>query len=1118
MYVTSLKAIPNSCGNQINLAWVNPSTEDFPGFKGVKIVRRVRRFPKITPPEFMNGAGLVFNILTDFQQDLNDKIISNELRQFFENNARPLLGHVVLAIEQVETKWLIIDERNVYSIQKQMDRLDVIHLGYFEYDGELAAFTSTDHYHDNGLRSEVIYYYTFFTFYIEGENSGACRLDHQCNRNSRISAMATAKYGSAEALYRLLPAIYMRYDTARAKPASVSPADESKGELQRFLDIFGEQFDLIRSYGAGVRQFFDLDRCDGALLQLLAQWIGWQTNLTLDLNSQRNEIRRAPEVYKTVGIAANLRALVNRLTNWDSQIKEFVHNVFLTNDPDHLTIWSQRLGNGNWSCAELVTLDFAYDGAPCSLVDSDGRIWLFYHAKQDQEWDIWYKICDQGKWAPACKVTWGQQINKYPSAVQMSCGNIWLFYSAYEYNCWNIRSKIMAVGRNASAAQLVSKKSEPFHLEEGKTLTIKIDGGEKDYTVTFHSSDYVNIAEASCAEIIYVVNRDIPELTAINVCGRICLRSKIAGQGSSFFIELESSTAASILGFDETFQAHGQDSAQAQLVSGRQEPFALADESILIIQINGKKESSITFLAGDFADINNATCAEIIAVLNRDVPNITVVSENGQLVLKSNSVGEDSSLIIDVDASTAASSLGFGQSLPTVEQSELEPSVFQDDNGHIWLFYSSRRQNRWDVWYNMYNGEGWGTAIPLPLTQGVEADRKPAAIYAEIENPDRKIWVFWDKKIIPELFDVSLDYMTELNDRVISDALKQEFEEHGIFFSDDAKVLIEIIDLKWRIIDRQNEYAIKNEVVLKVYGMEQWNIYYCTKENTNFDEPTWNLGEPEPLISIPANRNYDNREPAVKVDGQGNILVFWSSNGAGSWNIWCKKFNKTQNNWSDDMPATLSFYTHKAPTIISDDNGDIRLFYRSNEAVTYWSDIYPGTKTLDSRYAGSTTIDVRNSATIGKRRNFEDILHYTYDTGKTNENWYARDAVGIYLTPDSEDQKLVMQNQELVRGILNRFLPIQLRAVFIINPAIYNELIYTYDFGNQIDQRIIGEMAFDQLLTEVYSGLDENYRDRIPEWIWLRSWSQDYKNHRTVRVNGEPQFIEFRTWHIGIDN
>ena len=117
--------------------------------------------------------------------------------------------------------------------------------------------------------------------------------------------------------------------------------------------------------------------------------------------------------------------------------------------------------------------------------------------------------------------------------------------------------------------------------------------------------------------------------------------------------------------------------------------------------------------------------------------------------------------------------------------------------------------------------------------------------------------------------------------------------------------------------------------------------------------------------------------------------------------------------------------------------------FRSNESIAYSSEVYSSTTTSDSRYSGSTTIDVRNQERIGARARLEDIQHYTYDTGKENEDWYARDTIGIYFTPDTVDQELITRKQESVKGVLKRFLPIQIRPVFIEKPAMHQESMET---------------------------------------------------------------------------
>jgi hypothetical protein len=178
----------------------------------------------------------------------------------------------------------------------------------------------------------------------------------------------------------------------------------------------------------------------------------------------------------------------------------------------------------------LVSLDFAYEGAPSSFVDSDGRLWLFYHTERNEQWDIWYKICHQGNWSPGYRVTWSETIDKYPAALQTNTGSVWLFWSSYDSETWNIKTKMLAAGRNAAKAQLISQRSETFPLTDGSTLVISVDGATET-TVTFRRIDFNNIGNATCAEVVAMLNRDLPSLTASNDDGKILLTSRKTGEG-----------------------------------------------------------------------------------------------------------------------------------------------------------------------------------------------------------------------------------------------------------------------------------------------------------------------------------------------------------------------------------------------------------------------------------------------------------------------------------------------------------------------------------------------------------------------------------------------------------
>ncbi len=158
-------------------------------------------------------------------------------------------------------------------------------------DGALVAhgtglFAATD----LGLKGETVYYYRLFPFH---DNPPV----YDGDLHNLASAVATAPYDFAEQMYALLPAVYHRYDEAQGptsqgptSDSGVTAADRAKGQLRRFLDLPGSQFDQIYSLARAALGFYDLDRVEGSLLPLLAQWIGWQTDHRLEVGPQRNEI------------------------------------------------------------------------------------------------------------------------------------------------------------------------------------------------------------------------------------------------------------------------------------------------------------------------------------------------------------------------------------------------------------------------------------------------------------------------------------------------------------------------------------------------------------------------------------------------------------------------------------------------------------------------------------------------------------------------------------------------------------------------------------------------------------------------------------------------------------
>ena len=279
---------------------------------------------------------------------------------------------------------------------------------------------------DDGLVGERVYYYTLFPF------SGDPPHDDPDPHN-QASAMALSPYDFAGQIYAMLPAVYRRYDAERTPPAGVGlPEDRDSGELRRFLDLPGGELDRLYSLARAALDLADLDRVDGRLLPLLAQWIGWQTNYALPVGAQRGEVRFAPRLYQTVGAVPNLDVTVARVTGLANRTKEFVHNVARTNQPERLNLWSAlRDGAGVWAAPALASTNFAYDGRPAVVREADGSALFFYHTRREHGWDIWAKAFAGGAWKSSRPVVDRPGIDKSPAAA-LQGAKLWLFWQSHD--------------------------------------------------------------------------------------------------------------------------------------------------------------------------------------------------------------------------------------------------------------------------------------------------------------------------------------------------------------------------------------------------------------------------------------------------------------------------------------------------------------------------------------------------------------------------------------------------------------------------------------------------------------------------------------------------------------
>ena len=81
----------------------------------------------------------LFSVALEFKSDLDNRIISEELQQEFEENRMALSQYVTVSVVQPGSEWVITDELKKYSVRKEKSGLNIFKLGIWEVTGRIDA-------------------------------------------------------------------------------------------------------------------------------------------------------------------------------------------------------------------------------------------------------------------------------------------------------------------------------------------------------------------------------------------------------------------------------------------------------------------------------------------------------------------------------------------------------------------------------------------------------------------------------------------------------------------------------------------------------------------------------------------------------------------------------------------------------------------------------------------------------------------------------------------------------------------------------------------------------------------------------------------------------------------
>jgi phage tail-like protein len=106
-----------------------------------------------------------------------------------------------------------------------------------------------------------------------------------------------------------------------------------KGQLERFFKIPGIELDSIEGLVDALPVLIDVDKTDADYLPLIAKLVGVEFNFDIPIPQQREEIKRAVEVYKTKGTVYGVARQGRSITGLTVEVDEWANNILMANKP-----------------------------------------------------------------------------------------------------------------------------------------------------------------------------------------------------------------------------------------------------------------------------------------------------------------------------------------------------------------------------------------------------------------------------------------------------------------------------------------------------------------------------------------------------------------------------------------------------------------------------------------------------------------------------------------------------------------------------------------------------------------------------------------------------------------
>jgi hypothetical protein len=342
-----------------------------------------------------------------------------------------------------------------------------------------------------------------------------------------------------------------------------------------------------------------------------------------------------------------------------------------------------------------------------------------------------------------------------------------------------------------------------------------------------------------------------------------------------------------------------------------------------------------------------------------------------------------------VDPAPQLARTGAPDDTPGFSAVEESPSAVWAAN-EVWVFWSSDRSGRWEIWTRTFSGGAVGST-PLQLTDHPAPDRHPAALYDPAGTG--RIWLFWDssRRGPTDIWSRGYDIATQVWGQ--AERLTQ-----SPFRDENPAAAIDPSGTLWLFWTRD------------VAGRRE--LWYRTRVG--------NIWQPETRLTT---GEFRDESPAALPWGTG-LLLLWHSNRNGFWQIWGRRYESGA--WHPETLLDSGVQGDKEPSGVVYTGGGVRVFWRSQRRAEWYR---------------SRTIDTGDTEMLDAMGTDTDHAHYTHVTNTTSQDLYARSVVGVYLTPDTTLAPQIQSAVDRLGAFVEPFRPLQARYVWITDQPAHTETI-----------------------------------------------------------------------------